>query len=421
MRIIDLALNDLLQILRDWKAALFLVIMPIGFTLMFGAIFGGLSTENEAGEADLRVPIGFVDQDQGALSAPLFELLSLSESIRPVAPAGEQTLAALQSQVETGELAAVVIVPAGFSVAFLNGENAPEGRLPLDVTINAQSGAGATAQYALQSVISRLASAVQAAHFSAQARAQIEPFASDQEQQQYFAAALSAAVAAWSKPPVTLATSQAVQANQADQVYSENPYAHSSAGMMVQFAIAGLLGAAEVLVLERQSGSLQRLLTTAIARSEILFGHFLAMLAMIFLQFALLIVFAQLVLDVPYFSAPLATLVIALATSIFAASLGLLIGVLSKTPEQAVIFSLLPMFILSGLGGAWVPLEFTNPTFQKVAHLSPLAWAMDGIKNIIVRGQGLESVLLPAAILLGFALVVFGLAAWRFKSFAVSS
>jgi ABC-2 type transport system permease protein len=413
MRIIDLAINDLLQILRDWKAALFLVIMPIGFTLMFGAIFGSSSAGNEEGPADARIPVSFVDQDQGALSAALFDLLSLSDSICPVAPAGEQTLAALQSQVEAGELAAVIVVPAGFSAAFLNAENAPEKRLPLDVTINAQSGAGATAQYALQSVIGRLASAVQAAHFSSQARAQIEPFASDQEQ--YFAAALSAAVAAWSKPPVTLATSQAVQANAADQVYSDNPYAHASAGMMVQFAIAGLLGAAEVLVLERQSGSLRRLLTTAIARSEILFGHFLAMLAMIFLQFALLIVFAQLVLDVPYFSAPLATLVIALATSIFAASLGLLIGALSKTPEQAVIFSLLPMFILSGLGGAWVPLEFTNPAFQKVAYLSPLAWAMDGIKNIIVRGQGLESMLQPAAILLAFSIAVLAIAAWRFK------
>ena len=34
MRIIDLALKDLLQIIRDWKAAFFLIVMPIGFTLL---------------------------------------------------------------------------------------------------------------------------------------------------------------------------------------------------------------------------------------------------------------------------------------------------------------------------------------------------------------------------------------------------
>ena len=67
MRILDLAFNDLLQILRDWKAALFMVVMPIGFTLLFGFVFSSDTSGTDAGEADPRVPISFVDQDQGAL------------------------------------------------------------------------------------------------------------------------------------------------------------------------------------------------------------------------------------------------------------------------------------------------------------------------------------------------------------------
>jgi len=35
MRVIDLAIKDLTELVRDWKAALFLVIMPIAFTLLF--------------------------------------------------------------------------------------------------------------------------------------------------------------------------------------------------------------------------------------------------------------------------------------------------------------------------------------------------------------------------------------------------
>jgi len=72
------------------------------------------------------------------------------------------------------------------------------------------------------------------------------------------------------------------------------------------------------------------------------------------------------------------------------------------------------MFILAGLGGAWVPLEFTGLTFQTIGHLTPLAWAMDGFKNILVRSLGLTSVLLPAAALLGYATLFLGLSAWRF-------
>jgi hypothetical protein len=40
---------------------------------------------------------------------------------------------------------------------------------------------------------------------------------------------------------------------------------------------------------------------------------------------------------------------------------------------------------------------------------------MDGFKNITVRMLGFESVLLPCAALVGYALLFFLLAAWRFR------
>jgi len=412
MHIIDLALKDLLQILRDWKAAAFLVVMPIGFTLMFGFMFSGTFSGDSETDTDPRIPVALVDQDQDLLSETLFGLLSQSDTVRPFAPERGQTRDDLSAQVENGELAAVVIIPNGYSAALMADE-APQ----LDVIINTESGAGTTAQWAIQSATNRLVSVMQTAQFSTQARAAMDPFADEGAQQSYFASALEGTVLAWKNPPVEIRVSQTGQepVDEVDEVYSTNPFTHSSAGMMVQFAIAGLMGAAEVLVLERKSGSLRRLLTTSIRRYQILLGHFLAMLVMILLQFVILIVFAQIILDVPYFNAPMATFVMALATATFAAALGLLIGTLAQTPEQVVVYSLIPMFILSGLGGAWMPLEFTGETFQKIAYLTPLAWAMDGFKDITVRGQGLEAVILPTIVLLAFAAVCFGFSAWRFK------
>jgi ABC-2 type transport system permease protein len=168
-----------------------------------------------------------------------------------------------------------------------------------------------------------------------------------------------------------------------------------------------------VIVNERKTRSLQRLLTTATSRFQILCGHYLAILAMIFSEFLILILFGQL-LQVDYLRLPLATLLVAATSAVCIAALGLLIGVLAKSEEQAVMFSLIPMFVLSGLGGAWVPLEVTGATFQAVGHFSPIAWALDGFKNIVVRGLGFNSVLLPAAALLGYAVLFFGLALWRF-------
>jgi ABC-type multidrug transport system permease subunit len=62
-----------------------------------------------------------------------------------------------------------------------------------------------------------------------------------------------------------------------------------------------------------------------------------------------------------------------------------------------------------------MPLEFTGKTFQTIGHLLQTAWAMDGIQNIIMRGLGLESVLLPAGIMLAYAVAFFALAVWRFR------
>ena len=40
---------------------------------------------------------------------------------------------------------------------------------------------------------------------------------------------------------------------------------------------------------------------------------------------------------------------------------------------------------------------------------------MDGYQNILLRGMGLNSVLVPAGILIAYTLAFFGLAVWRFK------
>ena len=403
MRMIDLLSKDLKQIVRDWKAATFLVVMPIAFTLLFGFIFGGAG-----GEDDPRLPIGFLDQDRGGvLSDHLLALLDGSDAIRPV-ELEEDNVDDVREKVGDGELAAAVIVSAGYSGQVMAG-----GDIPLTVVVNAETAAGATAQGGIQTAVTRLRGAVQTAHLSAEA---LDAQGGNTDET-FLLQVLDEAVAAWREPPLTVTATQsgATREEEGETAITANSYAQSSPGMMVQFSIAGLIGAANVLVLERKSRSLQRLLTTAISRVEIILGHFLAMFVMIFLQIFLLMGFGQIALGLDYLREPVASLLVMVTMSLWTASLGLLIGVLAKTEDQVVIYTLIPMFVLSGLGGAWMPLEFTGPAFQTVGRLLPTAWAMDGIQNIIVRGMGLESVLLPAGFMLAYGVAFFGLAVWRFK------
>ena len=399
MRILDLATKDLKQLLRDRKAAFFLIVMPIAFTLLFSFLFGGQEEE------DPRLEVGFVDQDGGLLSAHLLSLLEASDTVRPVALT-DVTAAEARQQVQDGDLAAVLIIPAGYSdpVLTLSGDLPSKPILIAD----RDSDAGRVAENGVQTAVARLLESAQAAQLVAQAY-QARGGTADAA---FIREALERAIGAWAEPPVTITVRRSGAAE--EEPGGDEGTAHASAGMLVQFAMAGLIGASEVLVLERKSGALRRLLTTPISRLEILLGHFLAMLVMILLQLAILVAFGQLALGVEYLRTPVATLLMVLATALWSAGMGLLLGVVARTEEQAMTISIVVMLLLSALGGAWIPLEFTGPAFQTVGHLMPTAWAVDGFENLVIRGLGIESVLLPAAILLAYAAGFFGLAVWRF-------
>ena len=405
MRIIDLAIKDLTELVRDWKAALFLVIMPVAFTLLFGFAFGGFGGE----EQEPRLPVGFIDQGGGRLGASLLSLLDASGAVRPVILEGQDTdPASAEEQVRDEDLAAVVIVPAGYNDKLLAGE-----AVQLVVIVDEGKTAGLTAQGEIQAAALRLAGAAETARLSARAYEAQTPFGDEAARQQFLAEAIDRAIQAWQEPPLTVAVTESSVEEEGETIM-QSGFSHTSPSMMVQFGIAGLMGAATVLILERKSRALRRLLTTAISRTEIILGHYLAMFVMIMVQFVILVAFGEL-LGVPYHREPLAILLVIAATAAWTAALGLLIGVLAKTEDQVIVFSLIPMLVLAGMGGAWVPLEFTGKAFQAIGHLLPTAWAMDGFENIVARGLGFESVLLPVAIMLAYAVGLFALAAWRFR------
>ena len=149
---------------------------------------------------------------------------------------------------------------------------------------------------------------------------------------------------------------------------------------------------------------------------EIALYEDLSMFLMVVLQLLLLTIFGHLVLDVLYYRDPVSSLLLIVVSALFSASLGLLIGALAKKEEHVIIISLALMFILAGVGGAWVPLEFTPESFQQIAHFTPLAWMVDGFKDIVVRGLGLSAILPALYALMAFAVGLFFLAVWRFRS-----
>jgi ABC-2 type transport system permease protein len=170
-----------------------------------------------------------------------------------------------------------------------------------------------------------------------------------------------------------------------------------------------------ILLSERRSRTLRRMLSTSMSRPGIIAGHTLAMFVLSFVQLLLLTFFGQFVLGVKYWQQPVAMLVMLVVLGVWSASFGLLISALARDENHVVLFTLSATLVFGLLGGTFFSLEFVDRTFALIGRLTPSAWAIQGLQNIILRAGGVESILLPGGVLLAFSALAYALAIWRFK------
>lgn len=395
MRILDLALKDLSQMFRDKRSLLFLVAMPLVFTFFMGFAYKTGADQN----TDSRIPLAVIDPEPDAvLNKMLTSRLSLSKDIRIELMNESDAMNALYK----GKVAGVLVIPPGFSEQ-ATAEKEPQ----LKLIAESSSARGQSLYQLLRVPVSQLMSAVEIARISAEVQSDPVDYAPAFE-------------LAWSKWDLNwrmpLVKTELAVANQKNTDWTGgNPYNQASPGILVQFAIFGLVTSAQILVQEKKSRTLQRLITTAMKPSEIVAGHMVAMLTITFLQTAMLVLFGQWVLKVDYLREPLAVLLVALALGLWVSSMGLLIGVIASEEQQVILYAMIAMFLFSALGGTWFPLETSSGAFATLGKLTPSSWAMTGLQNILIRGLGLESVWLAVGILLAYAIFFFVLAVWRFR------
>jgi ABC-2 type transport system permease protein len=392
MRVLDLTLKDLVQIFRDRKTLIFLVAMPVVMTIFMGYMMRG-----SAQTSDPRLTLGWVDNDpQGALSQALREMFVNSGAFNIVDVQPSQA----SEMVGSGKLAGAVIIPADFSQQTLDRTNAQ-----ITLLGDESSNTGQQVLQLARPLILRLNSAVEIARISNGAGS---------SSQEALLASFNQAIQAWSQMDTgqTVVNTEMATGNSANE---DNPYNQTSPGILVMFSIFSLVTSASLLVAERKTRTMQRLMTTAMKPWQIIAGHLLAMFSLVFLQSLLLVVFGQLFLKVDYLRQPVGIILVVTSLGLWVAAMGLLIGVIAKGDEQVVLYSMVAMFAFAALGGAWFPLEGAGKAFSTIGHLTPAAWAMDGFQNILIRGLSLGSVLLPSGILLAYALGFFGLATWRFR------
>ena len=176
-----------------------------------------------------------------------------------------------------------------------------------------------------------------------------------------------------------------------------------------------LIGISAMFAYERQKGTLRRLLTTPTHKSIFLLGTIGGQVLMALVQMLLLIGFGILVMGLNWGHSPGALALMLIASALAAAALGTTLGTFVKTEGQANGLSIMLGMVMALMGGCWYPIELFPQVVRSAVQVLPTTWAMQGMLDLVQRGQGIEGVLLEAGVLLGMAAVLFVIGVLRFK------
>jgi ABC-2 type transport system permease protein len=179
--------------------------------------------------------------------------------------------------------------------------------------------------------------------------------------------------------------------------------------------LISLLLTSIAIIKEREAGTMEQLIVTPLKPFEFIIGKTIPYTVIAIGQMVLVMLFA-----LYWFQIPLAGSVLALffATCLFLLStlgIGLFISTVSRTQQQAMMttfFFILPFFMLSGFV---FPIANMPEVVQWLTYLNPLRYFLVIIRGIFLKGVGLHVLWPQYAALTVLGILVFAGAVGRFR------
>jgi ABC-2 type transport system permease protein len=366
--------KDLVLYFSNRRALLITLAAPILIAAFFGSVMSG------APKKPARVPVAVVDLDASAVSKSIVASMRADSALELRELPQDEALA----QVRAGHVRAAAVVPKGF------GEAAPRA-----IFTPGAAKPGVVVHYDPS---------------QAMALAMVKGILTEHVVRAVAAGAAGSA----GMPGLALSMPFALEGREvtgrANAGY--NGYAHSFAGMGVQFVLFMGIELGVGVLLMRRLGLWKRLRAAPVTRtlllgSRIVSGTLIATLLLTGIYAAAILVFGvRIEGSIPGF------VLVALSFAILTSTFGLLIAALGRTPEATRGLAVLATLLLVMLGGAWVP-AFVFPEWLQTATLFvPTRWAVDGLEAMTWRGQGFDAALAPAGAMLAFS-ALFGTIAIR--------
>ncbi len=351
MRFWQLFIRSLKETYRDALALGFVLAFPLLFMLVLGAAFG---------DSSASYTIGVIDEDNSQTSQ------SFVSEVLPAVPTF--TVAILDDPdfaleaLKQGDLSAYIVLPEGFGQQVSQIWQGAGGNIEMDITYDESD---------LQ-VSAQITSTIDAV---------VRSFASIEV-------------------PITIDTHPINIETEITNIDFIGP------GIIIFGLLIMIPTSGRLMLRDKESRFLQRMLTTPARPWEYIASYSLSMVLISIAQIAIFILLGWLFgMDI-IGSIGLAFAVF-LLTAVCSIGIGMVVASLSKSENQGESLSWLFSMPLAILSGVWFSSEFMPSYIRTFADIFPFSHAVDAARAVITRGAGFEAINGDFFFLCGWAAVVF--------------
>ena len=381
LRPLHIALLELRLFLNNRAELAFSIALPV---LLFGLMYGALSSDSE-----IFTPASVVDLDGGVHARELVQRLDSLAEIE----VEERTEADADAALDRSAILFAVVIPAGFSDALEAAE-------PVPLVFKQRGNGGDTGQI-VAAIVRGIARDMAA---DARVRRSIhQAMEGSGVPAERVEAQTSAQLASLrSSPPVSVEVRRNGEETSAES--SDDLFSRLLPGLVVMFVMFSVTLAAQALVEDRRTGTLERLMTTRLGVNQLFMGKLLSGILRATFQTVVMLSLAFVVFR-PGGALEFAEL---LAFSLLAAAaftgVSLVIGAVARTRNQAAWSAVFFTLVMVVFGGTFFEIA-EGSLLEAISRATINAYAIEAMQNIIGKGEPLGQQWLEMAVMAGVAVV----------------
>lgn len=179
--------------------------------------------------------------------------------------------------------------------------------------------------------------------------------------------------------------------------------------------ITGTLVSSVTLVKEKDSGTLEQLLMTPAESWEILYAKIVPLLIMLNGTVLIALTLSRTVFQIPFRGNFFTYMFVSNIYIFVVISIGIILATISRNQRQAILTSFFFNLPLIQLSGSLSPIESMPDLFRFLTYFNPLRYYIQCIRNILLKGVGLDIIWRDVLILFIFASLFLSFSAARFR------